>query len=86
VAIISNCVEAARLLLEFGADQSLNIMQFEKGCDEVSNTAALDLAKRLKLREMIEMLIGQKETIEIQKANVRINGSNKRRGWTVRWM
>ena len=56
VAVISNCIDAARLLLDFGADQSLNIMQFERGYDEVSNTAALELAKRLKSREMIEML------------------------------
>ncbi|MFB3083793.1 MAG: hypothetical protein ACE1Z4_10135 [Gammaproteobacteria bacterium] len=56
MAVISNCIGAARLLLYFGADQSLNIMQFERGYDEVSNTAALELAERLKLREMIAML------------------------------
>jgi hypothetical protein len=61
VAVISNCVEAARLLLEFGADQTLNVMQFERGYDEVPQTAALDLAKRLKLREMIEMLNDTKD-------------------------
>ncbi len=61
VAVISNCLEAARLLLDFGADQALNILQFERGYDEVPQTAALELAKRLKLREMIEMLNDAKD-------------------------
>ena len=56
VAVISNRVEAAKLLIEFGADPSLNVMQFERGYDEVPDTTPLNLAKRLNLPKMFKVL------------------------------
>ena len=55
-AVLHGSVDAVRVLLEFGADKAIQVLQFERGFDEVPNSTALDLAGKLEFPNLVRIL------------------------------
>ena len=55
-AVLSGNADADRLLLESGADRTAQVLQFERGFEEVPNTTALDLARKLGFSDLVRIL------------------------------
>lgn len=55
-AVLHGSADAVRLLLEFGADKTAQVLQFERGFEEVPNTTALDLAGKLESPGLVRIL------------------------------
>ncbi len=56
VAVLQGSVDAVRVLLQFGADRTIQVLQFERGIEEVPNTTALDLARKLEFPDLVHIL------------------------------
>ena len=56
IAALQGSLEAIRVLLDFGADPGLPVMQFERGFDPVPDSSAIDLARRVGRQDAAALL------------------------------
>ena len=56
IAVLHGSLDAMRVLLDFGADPGLSVMQFERGFDTVPDSSAMDLARRTGREDAVALL------------------------------